>query len=188
MTTPNKEMIGYVSAVDKIFGDLCGVRYIELIRNGGLEGDLEYVCQNFGQRTPEQFVQETVDEFQLLTRNEVAVEFAAAFNTRRAAVINFALSSTDQGWVLGEDGRAYRTEDDGSVVRMDVANKGDKWGWIIEAADENVSLVAVQGDRLGRVIEPEDVSFSRKAVGPDIGEAIEQYEFARENEFRHGMR
>lgn len=172
--------LNYVERVDDAMLSLGGVKYSELIEMAPDIDRGQRIVQTAAARGLEpSFTASVIIQMHNLARVEgTPVGYAEEFNRRRGAIAGFAASPPEPGYEHGEwsmccDGRAYCEMPDGQLLRLEVANRADLWGFVVSGSIGAVSLAKAVDDPLRRLAAPPtDTPFERLASGSDIGDAV----------------
>lgn len=160
----------FLAATDHLFKQTCGVSYLTLVREGGLENFQALAQSCRSQEPPHTFLERTIARYGLIRVGELDQKDARDHNMRKAAIAEYVRTGGD-GWQLGADGSAYR-ENDGNVERLEVVRNDDLWGWQVVWAE--APEIGLQKLPDGRVCPPE-VEFKHGGAAIDIGDAIDKW-------------
>lgn len=162
----------YQKVVDQALSDLCGVTYSTLVIDMAPDMDRYQALLKAGaarQVEPKDFARAFQRAHKLALCSNSGREWAEQFNLSRAALISFG--SEGRGWQIGTDGRAYRAVDGSRLLRVDIANRGDKWGFAVSESVGPSFVTYSDADPLRRV-SPPDGAFEKLSVRMDIGDAV----------------
>jgi len=171
-TVAAARLSAYRGEVDQALVSICGVAYSTLVEMApALDPNGEFLLLAAARGTnADKFASafQRVHDLSLVERERVP-GWADACNRYKAAVVGFG--STERGWKVGNDGRAYLPLEDGGALRLTPSYKRQKWGFAVSESVEPVALAVDPGDAFKRVARP-DTEFRELTDDVDIGEVV----------------